>query len=832
MLLLGLPDPPPLDFNVRSVQGLQIAFNGVPVVRGSWFEYVEPKHYSSQWNHQKIETLPSGDVKMSFRSGDKRAFGSQVFTRTATGIRVDFEFFWTGDKPASVELGAATLWAPPLRQGGLFIDGVPKPSTPGAYRQIGGQASDFVFQSPFGTVRAKGTGTKWLLSDARNLDQPWVDGRDVWLLGAPKLTVRPNEPTRLSLEWSFDPGAISPAPPVTRELAPRDATAILPPAPTIQIIPKPKEQQMDPGTSFVLGDDLSIDLPDRLRSFQDEFVHFVRLLWNVGEVKSTGHSTRIFTRIDNQELPPEGYEIWINPKTAIVRGEDELGLRHALRTLAQLVYVKDGKLCLPTGRIKDWPSTSWRGVHLFGGPNSLPFHERLWENVLAPLKFNKAVIQCERTDWLSQPSIKTELTTPRETTAALFALYRRMGIEPIPLIQSFGHMEWLFANGQNLDLASHPDSPYRIDPTKPKAREAISRIWDEAVALLNPKTVHFGLDEVDARSFKEDPETITKLWEQHLPFLGEIARKHSVDMMLWGDKGLARGEGIDAAHGDSLDHARRRRSAIPPGATIADWHYKNDPSPERFLWSLDLWQREGFKTVATTWFNPENIYGFYRAAIQNKSGTLQSTWAGHEAGEEPMLREFRQFSAMVLAADYAWSGRKEPPSKLGYKPEEAFAQMFFGFRSELKPRVGWFLGGSRPKRIGDVAFSLFEPVQLYSLIGRSGPRPAEATLRLPSGATARELAFALDTTVQCNENDPIAEIDVVFADGTEKREALVYGRHARSQDDARPTILGKRSDGLTAYRMKLSETDAKIDRIVFRALSTYAGLRVHAVTGF
>ena len=74
--------------------------------------------------------------------------------------------------------------------------------------------------------------------------------------------------------------------------------------------------------------------------------------------------------------------------------------------------------------------------------------------------------------------------------------------------------------------------------------------------------------------------------------------------------------------------------------------------------------------------------------------------------------------------------------------------------------------------------------------------------------------------------------DVVFADGTEKREALVYGRHARSQDDARPTILGKRSDGLTAYRMKLSETDAKVERIVFRALSTYAGLRVHAVTGF
>ena len=41
----------------------------------------------------------------------------------------------------------------------------------------------------------------------------------------------------------------------------------------------------------------------------------------------------------------------------------------------------------------------------------------------------------------------------REDLVKLFKLYRDAGIEPTPLIQSFGHMGWLFMNGQNKDLA-------------------------------------------------------------------------------------------------------------------------------------------------------------------------------------------------------------------------------------------------------------------------------------------------------------------------------------------------------------------------------------------
>lgn len=845
LLALGLMDPPPVDWSVRSVQGLKAAFAGVPVVRSSWFQYIEPdwsrSYYSSQWNHQKIETQPTGDVVMRFSSGDKMAFGTQTFQKLDNGVRVNYEFFWSGPKPVMVELGAATLWGTPLRIGSVFIDGTPTRSlATRSYasealteRQYGPAGQAFYFDTPFGRLTARGSGTKWVLYDARGVDQPWVDDQDVWWFGAPRIIVRPNEPSRASVEWTFEPKALRPSSPSERVLSetPLDR-AVEPPEPNFDIIPKPKEAKVDASAPFVLDDDLSIDLPDRLMPFQKEFVHFVKLLWNVDAVKATGRSQRIFTRIEDRPgIPAEGYEIWINRKTAIIRGEDEMGLRHALRTLAQLVFVRNGKLCLPTATIKDWPSTDWRGVHLFVGPNAYDFHERLWENVLAPLKFNKAVIQCERTAWEATRGIETELTGPKEQLARLFQFYRTLGVEPIPLIQSFGHMDWLFANGKNLELSAHEQSPYRIDPNNPKAQAKIEQIWDEAIALLKPKTVHFGLDEVDARSFKEDPELITRLWERHLPFLGLVAQKNGVNMMLWGDKGLAKGEGIDAAHGDGLDQARRRRLAIPSGSFIADWHYKNDPKPDRFLTSLQIWSQLGHKPIASTWFNPDNIRGFYRAAVQHGAGTLQTTWAGHVAGEGAMLREFRQFSAMVLAADYAWSGRTELPSQLGYKPDEVFARMFFGARSELDPVRGSAWGVGARQKFGELNFVASAPIELYSVL-RPSSNPDEVMLRAPSGARGKEVAMLLDTAIRCNANDPVAKVEIVFSDGRVVEETLVYGRHLRSADDRGPTVFGHRERGLTAWRKKVSESPTPITAIRLKALSTYAGLRVHAITVF
>ena len=49
---------------------------------------------------------------------------------------------------------------------------------------------------------------------------------------------------------------------------------------------------------------------------------------------------------------------------------------------------------------------------------------------------------------------------------------------------------------------------------------------------------------------------------------------------------------------------------------------------------------------------------------------------GYFPDERAMQGELRQFTAFVLAAEYAWSGRKESPTELGYDPKEVFQKAY------------------------------------------------------------------------------------------------------------------------------------------------------------
>lgn len=320
------------------------------------------------------------------------------------------------------------------------------------------------------------------------------------------------------------------------------------------------------------------------------------------------------------------------------------------------------------------PATAWRGVHLFVGPTALAFHKKLWTNVLLPLGYNKVVLQCERTEWNCLPNVRGGINMPRKDLANLCDWYRSKGVEPIPLVQSFGHAEWLFQKKANLDLAYNPKIPYAVDPRNPKVKPLFQKLWKEVIQVTKAKTIHFGLDEVDLRGFaKKDPALVTKLWRIQLPMLAKIAKRHKVKMMLWGDEILAPGQAPDATNAPTAEIAAARRAVIPKGAYIADWHYRRDPTPALFATSLALLKKEGFIPIASTWYKPENIRGFVTAAVDARCGVLQTTWAGYESSEANMFKSMNQFSAMVLTADYAWNGRR---AKENYDPEKVFRRMY------------------------------------------------------------------------------------------------------------------------------------------------------------
>lgn len=834
----------PMNLEYRNRQGLTAQFNGVPLIRGSLIQITDSAtgkpYFQSTINDQRVERLEGGKLIARFESPNGYASGSQTYIPTEDGFRVEYTFKWAGAGNAKAEWSLGQIWARPFMNGRLKLDEITArdlrstPFTAGDLegRKYGPPAKTIELDSSFGRLAVTGESKEWTVFDARGYKETWANKDESLWLGQSGVVLFPNRPVSTSVNVSFNPAAFAPRETTAAPEAEPLRAAIAPDNRELPIIPRPKQALFDrevPG--FEVQDELRVDVSAGNFGMTDELIGALQRRWAVPSLRAVPDPRgNVIVRVQDLGLGPEGYEIRISPNSVLLLGQDYPGLLHACTTVGFLSFAKNGKLWLPAGSLRDWPSISWRGVHLFGGPTMKDFHSKIGHRVLAPLKFNRIVLQCERTKWDSFPGIETGIFTSKEDLKSTFDMYRRLHIEPIPLIQSLGHMAWFFENKKNLELAVNPDFPFTIDPRKPATKTALDKLWAEAIDLLKPKTIHFGLDEIDIRGIRSTPEFTTLLWTTQMPTLAGIASRHGVTPMFWGDKGLAPGQAIDAALGDNPADAQKRRAVIPKNAYIGDWHYKNDNKSERYMPSLNLWKREGFAPIGCGWFNPDNIKGFTEACYRAGAGYLQTTWAGYESSEEAMLREYRQFASYVLAADYAWSGRPEKPSELPYDPADVFARLYFSEPSPLSESTGTALPGTRQITIGDVTFRRGTIYGLTSVLSPMGASdPMRVTLE-PKGLTGRVVALAVDTVQQCSERDPVAEITIIDDKGKSTIRRLVYGPDVRSNSDLRATV-GPRNQGLSIIRIPLQNA-GKISKILLTATSTYSGLRVHGITAY
>ncbi len=800
-----------LSFQATSGGGLDIRLGGILVVAGSGFQYYEDGwtkgYYSSRYNSQTIETVGDETV-VRFKGADGKVSGSQRIKKVGNRLTIKYRFEWTGDKPAKVEVTAAQLWAPAVL-GTVAADGKPGRSSvkaiPGEnqsldWRQFASPARNWEFQGPLGPVKVRSI-VPLTAFDARNYNQDYASDRSILWVGAGGLDVARGRPAEFEVEMEF-PEAKTAGLGQPQTLAPAASQGTLrvrPDGERPPLIPYPREAALRYDRPLPLTGKWKYPA-GRIR-FQSDFAQTLAQRFIVPKPDPNGKALDFDAGVSKLGLTPGGYRIEITAKGVSVLGEEEEGQRNGMRRLAQLAFVKDGQICLPTGFLKDWPMTRWRGVHLFVGPKAEGFQRQLWRKVLLPLHFNKVVLQCERTAWDATKGTETALTMPKESLAKLFDWYRAEAVEPIPLIQSFGHMEWLFANGKNRDLAFNPDFLYSIDPRKPEAQAMIGKIWDEAITLLNPQTIHFGLDEIDMLGWPDDEILVTQLWGKQLPFLGQIAAKHGVEPMLWGDEALAPGEAPDAANAGTKEHAQTRRLAIPKGAWIADWHYKSDPKPETYHAVLNLWKQNGFRPIASGWYDANNVRGFATAAAQLGAGYLQTTWSGYESSHAALEANFDQYAAMVLAADYAWSGRKENPDKLGHDYREVFRKMFFG----------------GPVSVEGVLVERFQATATLGSVLAAGTESAASEVDFPISAQGQTLELELSAQIEAGENEVVGQLTAAYEGGTQEVVPLKYGVHLRAKGDSRPTRLG------AIVRLDPAK---KLARISLKQANSFSGLEL------
>lgn len=464
------------------------------------------------------------------------------------------------------------------------------------------------------------------------------------------------------------------------------------------VIPTPKSVRMagpmlrlDARSRLVIGDHATTRermaaqiVQSELRSSFGLSVPIVRQsrAWGGGTVVVFGIAGRKPQKV-SAVVPPnvhapkkaEGYCVRVGQREAIVAGQDAQGVLYGAQTVCQLLRRDVHGVALLPAQVDDYPTLGWRGAHLFVGKDALPFHTRLIARIFARLKFNNLVLECEQARWdtlgrAAPPWAMSKADLGREIRFA-----HAYGLAVTPLVNSVGHMGWLFADKANLPLAEDPDTPYAAYVSSHAADQRLFQLYDEVLETFHSPALHIGGDEATLRGrfpwrSRARYPTVADAYIAHVRRLHDYLKTKHVRTWLWADMLLAPGETQDFCNAPTLAQARQMRAALPHDLVLFDWHYaaRGDFSSPRRL------QNAGFGTViGASWNNPENIAVFSKAlAAQGERGLLQTTWAGYNSRAENLTHEAAQFTAFVVAAEEAWNGGRTDPAHLPFDPARVF----------------------------------------------------------------------------------------------------------------------------------------------------------------
>lgn len=177
----------------------------------------------------------------------------------------------------------------------------------------------------------------------------------------------------------------------------------------------------------------------------------------------------------------------------------------------------------------------------------------------------------------------------KEEFAAILGDCRSAELEPIPLIQTYAHLEWLLTHAPFHALREQPGIAYTLCPLKPESQDFLERYMDEVGELFsNPHFFHLGGDEATYMGTCPDCAAIAEsegkggLYARHMARLASRALQRGWRPLLWADMVLA--------HPDCLPK-------FPKETLWVDWHYTMTPEG---LERAHLWGKRGTFTPDET----------------------------------------------------------------------------------------------------------------------------------------------------------------------------------------------------------------------------------------
>jgi hypothetical protein len=910
---------PWIEVTYRGTNGAEVRIAGISLIRKTSLQSATPDwstpYYSSGGTAPRVRAEASERRLVAEHGKLDSPFTATEEWRLLDDntLQVTVRCVITQDVPAIAEYCVGYLRAQPL-VGATYTaetpDGILSGTIPAVAKAADRDDSTFArrfrkltLQTRFGTleITAEGDIPDIILFDGRKNSQGWAREAPTLWLGYLQFPLQKDLPVTLRVTMRFTP--IERVQPVERIAV---ATRIVPlkeavgaEVRPVLLVPQPKQVQWREGFLPLNARTRVVAMDKASLPAAQSFVNMLRDRYGLTLRVTTGTPSRLdnvvlfglrpcLSRLPRAWHPllkmpeqAEGYALLVGASAAAVLGNDERGVFYGSQTLQQCLQARPDGAALRRVLVVDYPSLRFRGAHLFLGNNALPFHKKLIERIFSHLKLNTLVLESEYTRWDSAPEIAVDFSMDKRDLRQVIAFARQHQMEVIPLVQSMGHSEWIFRNGQNLDIAEDPENLRAYCPLNPRTYSFIDAVYDEALQVFEPRSFHIGHDEVNMFGrfpYHEECKRrgLTQLFVDDVLHHYNRFKHRGIRTMMWGDMLLHRSESADmAAFAESPEEAQRRREMLPKDIIICDWHYQPRPPEEFVQKNLRVFQQAGFEVVATTWYTPMNIYNFAKAAQQaGILGLLQSTWAGYNISEAVLKPAFPQFSAFVLAAEYAWSNNSPPPDQLPYSPDDLFVDLFERRPLTARPRAGFALDLSEAMNIsaaqtntqgwlelgaehdlrqlprgeqslGGVRFRLSpDPAKPSAVALASSMLPAQSLPRmvhLPVGRRASALYFLHATGWQVDRNRLVGRYRIWYTDNTIEEIPLEYGVNICAWDDIGPAYFatvvwrGQCADGATVALRSLrwdnphpQKTIAAIEFIVTDEMATPI---LFAVTG-
>ena len=200
------------------------------------------------------------------------------------------------------------------------------------------------------------------------------------------------------------------------------------------LLPTPRDVELSPDTRVAVGSASPVttapEVDDGLRRGLEDWLR----------ARGDGRLPVVVTR--DAGLGPEASRLCVTEQAVELTASDAVGWRHALDRLRQLggPYGE-----LPLGRIADAPALAMRGFHLNFNIPTLDFEagKRVLES-MARWRLNTVLLEYDRRyPYDAHGAIAAPDALTRPEVRALVDHARALGIEPIPLQQCLGHVNYI-----------------------------------------------------------------------------------------------------------------------------------------------------------------------------------------------------------------------------------------------------------------------------------------------------------------------------------------------------------------------------------------------------